>query len=47
MTAIVQQARDEQDVYIQELLDELGYAAMDVAVTELSRAFTMVDPRIG
>ncbi|XP_047482905.1 translin-associated factor X-interacting protein 1-like [Penaeus chinensis] len=46
VTAIVQQARDEQDVYIQELLDELGYAAMDVAVTELSRAFTMVDPRI-
>ncbi|XP_068200563.1 translin-associated factor X-interacting protein 1-like [Palaemon carinicauda] len=43
---IVQQARDEQDVYIQEVLDELGYAAMDVAVHELSRAFTIVDPRI-
>ncbi|XP_064116936.1 translin-associated factor X-interacting protein 1-like isoform X2 [Macrobrachium nipponense] len=43
---IVQQARDEQDVYIQEVLDELGYAAMDVAVHELSRALTIVDPRI-
>ncbi|XP_071538586.1 translin-associated factor X-interacting protein 1-like [Panulirus ornatus] len=43
---VLQQARDEQDSYIQEVLDELGYSAMDVAVNELSRAFTMVDPRI-
>lgn len=47
MTEVVQQGRDEQDAYIQEVLDELGYSAMDVAVNELSRAFTMVDPRIG
>lgn len=44
---LVQQGRDEQDAYIQEVLDELGYSAMDVAVNELSRAFTIVDPRIG
>ncbi|KAK4301082.1 hypothetical protein Pmani_026752 [Petrolisthes manimaculis] len=40
------QARDQQDTYIQEVLDELGYSLMDVSVAELSRAFTMVDPRI-
>ncbi|XP_069948667.1 translin-associated factor X-interacting protein 1-like [Cherax quadricarinatus] len=46
VTEVTQQARDEQDAYIQEVLDELGYAAMDVSVNELSRAFTIVDPRI-
>ncbi|XP_076060299.1 translin-associated factor X-interacting protein 1-like [Oratosquilla oratoria] len=40
------QARDEQDAYIQDLLDELGYSALDVSVAELRRAFTVVDPRI-
>lgn len=44
---LVGQARDEQDTYIQEVLDELGYSLMDVSVAELSRALTMVDPRIG
>ncbi|XP_045595105.2 translin-associated factor X-interacting protein 1 [Procambarus clarkii] len=46
VTEVLQQQRDEQDAYIQEVLDELGYSAMDVSVSELSRAFTMVDPRI-
>lgn len=44
---MVQQARDEQDAYIQELLEEVGYGAVDVTVKEMSRAFTIVDPRIG
>lgn len=46
-TELVQQARDEQDAYIQELLEEVGYGAVDVTVKEMSRAFTIVDPRIG
>ncbi|XP_063872942.1 uncharacterized protein LOC135107201 isoform X1 [Scylla paramamosain] len=45
-TEVVQQARDEQDTYIQELLQEVGYGAVDVTVKELSRAFTIIDPRI-
>ncbi|XP_050714619.1 translin-associated factor X-interacting protein 1-like [Eriocheir sinensis] len=45
-TELVQQARDEQDAYIQELLEEVGYGALDVTVKEMSRAFTIVDPRI-
>ncbi|XP_045110869.1 translin-associated factor X-interacting protein 1-like [Portunus trituberculatus] len=45
-TEVVQQARDEQDAYIQELLQEVGYGAVDVTVRELSRAFTIIDPRI-
>ena len=46
-TEVIQQARDEQDTYIQELLEEVGYGAVDVTVKELSRAFTIIDPRIG
>lgn len=46
-TELVQQARDEQDAYIQELLEEVGYGAVDVTVKEMSRAFTIIDPRIG
>ena len=46
--AVWQMARDEQEEYVQAVLQEAGGAgAADVTKQELMRAFTLVDPCIG
>ncbi|XP_018025367.1 translin-associated factor X-interacting protein 1-like [Hyalella azteca] len=44
---VYQQARDEQEQYVQDVLQELGqHGIHDVKLQDLQRAFTVVDPAI-
>ena len=44
---LIRQLREEQEIYVSEILREFKPTAVDVSVAELRRAFAMVDPMIG